>query len=139
VIVLDTNVLSETTRPAPEQRVLLWLEAQEPQNVFTTTITQAEVLTGIEALPLGKRRTTLAAGADRMFTVLFRGRILPFDEDAAHMYAKIVAGRAALGRSTPQADAMIAAIARSRKAAVATRNTKDFEHCGIRIINPWNE
>jgi predicted nucleic acid-binding protein len=115
------------------------MDAQEPQAIATTTITQAEMLYGIEVLPSGKRRTNLAAGSERMFTQLFSGRILPFDEEAARMYAKIMAGREALGRPISQSDAMIAAIARSRDATVATRNTKDFEHCGIRIVNPWTE
>jgi predicted nucleic acid-binding protein len=139
VIVIDTNVVSEAVRPAPAEQVLRWLDAQEPLAMYTTTITQAEVFYGIEVLPLGKRRTSLADGTDRMFTKLFADRILPFDEAAARMYAKVVAGRKALARPISYPDALIAAIARSRGAVVATRNTKDFEHCGIRIVNPWNE
>ena len=139
MIVLDTNVVSEALRPSPAEQVVRWMDAQEPQAIATTTITQAEMLYGIEVLPSGKRRTNLAAGSERMFTQLFSGRILPFDEEAARMYAKIMAGREALGRPISQSDAMIAAIARSQDATVATRNTKDFEHCGIRIVNPWNE
>jgi predicted nucleic acid-binding protein len=138
-IVIDTNVVSEALRPSPAEQVIRWLDAQEPRVFWTTTVTQAEVLYGIELLPHGKRRTNLADGADRMFAKLFSGRILPFDEEAAHMYAKIVAARKALARPISYPDAMIAAIARSRNAVVATRNTKDFEHCGIRIVNPWNE
>jgi predicted nucleic acid-binding protein len=139
VTVLDTNVVSEALRPSPAEHVLRWLAAQERLTVYTTTITLAEVHYGIELLPTGKRRTNLAAGADRMFTVLFSGRILPFDEEAAQMYGKIMAGREALGRPISQSDAMTAAIARTAQASVATRNTKDFEHCGIRIVNPWTE
>jgi predicted nucleic acid-binding protein len=137
VIVIDTNVVSEALRPAPTEQVLRWLDAQEPLAMYTTTITQAEVFYGIEVLSLGKRRTSLADGTDRMFAKLFSGRILPFDHEAARMYAKVVAGRMALARPISRADAMIAAIARSRDAVVATRNTKDFEHCGIRVMNPW--
>jgi len=81
----------------------------------------------------------LAAAADRLFTEVFQDRILPFDENSARVFPKIVAGRKAIGRPASQFDAMIAAIARSRGAAVATRNTSDFEHCGVRLFNPWNE
>jgi predicted nucleic acid-binding protein len=139
VILLDTNVLSEVLKPAPSQVVRRWLAAQEPSAVFTTTITQAEILYGVESLPSGKRRAGLFAGVEKVLTEEFRDRILPFDEEAARRFAKIVAARDATGRPISQFDAMIAAIARSRQAAVATRNTADFDHCGIRIIDPWKE
>jgi predicted nucleic acid-binding protein len=139
MIVLDTNVLSEALRPSPSDRVLRWLAAQQPAAVSITTITQAEVLYGIEILPPGRRRLRLAAAVEKIFAEDFQGRILPFDEDAARVFAKIVADRGAFGRPISQSDAQIAAIARSRRAAVATRNTNDFEHCGIRVINPWAE
>jgi predicted nucleic acid-binding protein len=139
VIVLDTNVLSEALKPVPSLVVLRWLGAQEPSSVFTTTITQAEVLYGIETLPLGKRRTRLLAAVERMFAAEFEGRILSFDEDAARAFPGIVAARDAAGRPISQFDAMIAAIARSHRAAVATRNIADFQHCGIDVINPWTE
>ena len=139
MIILDTNVLSEALKPLPSLIVLDWLAAQEPSSVFTTTITQAEVLYGIEALPSGKRRTRLLAAVEKMFAEQFGGRILPFDEDAARAFAGMVAVRDAAGRPISQCDAMIAAIARSHRAAVATRNTSDFQHCGIEVINPWAE
>ncbi len=139
MIILDTNVLSETFRPAPSDAVLRWLAAQEPLSVFTTTITQAEVLYGIEALPAGKRRAQLSAAINAVLANEFSGRILPFDEEAARVFPQIVTGRDALGRPIAQFDAMIAAIARSRRATLATRNSSDFEHCGLRVINPWTE
>lgn len=139
MIVLDTNVLSEGLRPSPAEAVLRWLAAQDPHVVWTTTVTLAEVLYGIEALPAGKRRAGLADTVEKIFAEDLSGQILPFDEEAARMYAKIMAGRKALARPISHPDAMIAAIARSRDAVVATRNTKDFEHCGIRIVNPWNQ
>jgi hypothetical protein len=139
MIVLDTNVLSEAFKPSPSEAVLGWLGAQEPPSVFITTITQAELLYGVEMLPSGKRRLRLSAAIEQVFMEEFRERILPFDQDAARVFAKIVAGRDALERPISQFDAMIAAIARSRRAALATRNTSDFEHCGVRIINPWSE
>jgi predicted nucleic acid-binding protein len=139
VIVLDTNVLSEVLKPEPSGRVLRWLAAREPSAVFTTAITQAEILYGVEALPPSKRRLRLQAAIERMFAEEFEGQILPFDEDAAPAFAKIVAARDAAGRPISQFDAMIAAIARFHHAPVATRNIDDFEHCGIQIINPWAE
>ena len=137
MIVLDTNVLSEMFRPSPAAAVLDWLAAQEPLTVFTTSITLAEILYGVEALPGGKRRTQLAAAVERVFAEEFQGRILSFDEEAARTYSKIVAGRDAAGRPVSEADAMIAAIVRSRRAVLATRNTSDFEECELRLINPW--
>ena len=139
MIVLDTNVLSETLKPAPSEIVLRWMAAQETSSVFITTITQAEVLCGVKRLRPGKRRTQLFAAVEKIFAESFQGRILAFDEDAAHAFAPIVAGRDALGKPISQFDAMIAAIARSHHAAVATRDASDFEHCGIRIVNPWSK
>ncbi len=137
--VLDTNVLSEALKPAPSEQVLRWLAAQIPSAVFTTTITMAEVLYGVEALPAGRRRTRLLAAVENMFAEQFEGRILPFDEQAARLFASIVAVRNATGRPISQMDAMIAAIARSNRAALSSRNTADFEGCGIQVINPWDE
>lgn len=137
MIILDTNVLSEALKPQPSGIVLRWLDAQPSPAVFTTTITLAEVLYGIEAVPPGRRRTQLLAAVEKMFAEQFEGRILPFDEYAARQYAAVVASRDATGRPISQFDAMIAAIARSQHAAVATRNTADFERCGVPLIDPW--
>jgi predicted nucleic acid-binding protein len=137
VIILDTNVLSEALKPVPSDTVLRWLAAQSPSAVFTTTITLAEVLYGVETLPRGKRQTRLRVAVEKMFAEEFEGRILPFDEDAARMFAGIVASRDTAGRPISQFDAMIAAIARSHRAAVATRNTADFDRCGIQVLDPW--
>ena len=135
--VLDTNVVSETLKPSPSGTVLGWLAVQDPATVFTTTITMAELLYGIEALPAGKRRARLFHAIESLFANQFRARVLPFDEDAARMFPKIVAHRDRLGRTISQFDALIASICRSRGAGVATRNVRDFEHCGISIVNPW--
>ena len=139
MIVLDTNVLSEALKPDPSEAVLRWLGAQEAAAVYITTITQAEMLYGVELLPLGKRRSRLASVVEQVFSEEFRGRILPFDEEAAAAFAKIVAARKRAGRPISQSDAMIAAVARSRAAAVATRNSGDFRGCGVRVIDPWRE
>ena len=137
MIVLDTNVVSEETKLSPSETVLNWLDAQVPSEVFTTAITVAEVLYGVEALPPGKRRMSLLATVEKMFVEQFPGRILPFDEDAARAYATIIASRNAAGRPISQFDAMIAAIARTHRATVATRNIGDFEHCGLKLVDPW--
>jgi predicted nucleic acid-binding protein len=97
MIVLDTNVLSETFKPSPSKAVLRWLATQEPLEVFTTTITQAELLYGIELLPAGRRRGRLSTAINDVFAEEFHGRILPFDEGAARVFPRIVAGRRALG------------------------------------------
>jgi predicted nucleic acid-binding protein len=88
-------------------------------------------------LPDGKRREGLASAADTAFETYLRGRILPFDSDAAEAFAELAASRRQAGRPISQADAQIAAIAASRGADLATRNVADFEGCGVQIINPW--
>jgi len=139
MIVIDTNVLSETLKPVPSDVVLGWLASQEPMSVFMTTITQAEVLYGVELLPAGKRRTRLHSAIEDLLASIFQGRILSFDEDSARAFSKIVAHRQSMGRPISQFDAMIASICRSRRAAIATRNVDDFAHCGVPVINPWDE
>jgi hypothetical protein len=138
LLILDTNVISETMQPAPSVRVLEWWAQRPSSELFTTTVTVAEILYGIELLPHGRRRASLLEGADRMFGKVFAGQILPFDEEAARVFPVIAAGRRAQGRPIAEFDAQIAAIARSRRAALATRNTGDFEGCGVRLENPWH-
>lgn len=135
--ILDTNVLSEVLKPEPSGAVLGWLASADPSAIFTTAITQAEIFYGLEILPAGKRRSRLVAAVERIFDEEFDGRVLPFDEDAARAFGKIAAARAAAGRPISQLDAMIAAIARSQRAEVATRNASDFELCGVEVVNPW--
>ncbi len=138
MIVLDTNVLAELMRPSPEPDVVDWVAAQPPASLFTTTVTQAEVLYGIAVLPSGKRRDTLEELVEGMFAEEFNRRVLPFDTAAAREYAVVAAERRSLGRPIAQFDAQTAGIARSRSAAVATRNSRDFEDCGVSLINPWS-
>ena len=119
--------------------VLRWLAAQDPSAVYTTTITHAELLYGIELLQPGKRRTRLREAVERIVAEEFAERILPFDEQAVRELARIVAARDAAGRPISQFDAMIAAISKSHRAALATRNAADFQECGILVVNPWLE
>ncbi len=137
MLVLDTNVLSETMQPAPSSRVMEWWAQQPGVELFTTSVTVAEILYGIELVPQGKRRKALVDGAERMFGKVFSGRILPFEESSAREFAEIAAGRRAQGRPISEFDAQIAAIARFHRAALATRNIADFEGCGVRLVNPW--
>ena len=137
MIVLDTNILSETMKPVPAAEVLQWLASQPAARLFTTSISQAEILYGLEIMPKGKRRSALQSAVEAMFEGVFAGRILPCDADAARLFPRIAASRRASGRPIAQADAQIAAIALSRSASLATRNTGDFESCGVTLLNPW--
>jgi predicted nucleic acid-binding protein len=137
MIILDTNVLSELFKPTPAPEVLGWLAMQPVPSLYTTAVTQAEMLFGLEIMAKGKRRSVLESLTQRMFEVTFVDRILSFDADAARQFALIASYRRALGRPITLGDAQIAAIARSRGAKLATRNTADFEHCGIDVLSPW--
>ncbi|MFK4260159.1 type II toxin-antitoxin system VapC family toxin [Agrobacterium tumefaciens] len=137
MIILDTNVLSELLTPTPSKIVIEWLAAQHPPSVFTTAVTEAEILYGLRLLPEGRRRRDLEAAISPIFAEDLSGRVLPFDRDAADLYAIIATRRRSAGRPISQFDAQIAAIALSRGASVATRNVSDFEGVGVSIINPW--
>jgi hypothetical protein len=137
VIVLDTNVISELARHAPEPDVLTWLDSLEASEVATTAVTAAELRYGVARLPDGHRKRELAAVIRGILTEDFHGRVLPFDERASVRYADIVTGREPAGRPIGVADAQIAAICRDVSATLATRNVSDFEETGIELVNPW--
>ena len=137
MIVLDTNVISELMKFAPAETVARWIADQPASTLYTTSITQAEILHGVMLLPSGKRRGALEAAADAMFDEDFDGRVLPFGSEAARTYAQISAQRRRSGRPISHFDAQIAAIARSARSPVATRNVVDYEGCGIKVLNPW--
>ncbi len=137
MILLDTNVLSEMMRPAPDPLVERWLSAQPDASLFISAITEAELRYGAALLPGGKRRSALMAEISGMLEEDFNGRILSFDSLAAQAFAVIAADRRQAGRPISQADAQIAAIARSRGASLATRNVPDFDGCGVEVIDPW--
>jgi toxin FitB len=137
VIILDTNVVSELMRPVVDPSVVKWSSGHSADELHSSAITLAEILYGIELLPEGKRKSDLLTGAERLFKVVLAGRILPFDEQAARQFSQIAAGRRSHGRPIAEFDAQIAAVARANGAVLATRNTSDFEGCGVRLINPW--
>jgi predicted nucleic acid-binding protein len=138
VILLDTSVVSELTRPAPAAAVFAWAAAQPWGALHITAVTEAELRLGLALLPDGARRAALAAKVEQMIVEGLSGRVLPFDRAAAAHYAAFMAARRRAGRPVAMADAQIAAIARARGAAVlATRNTVDFEGCGVPLLDPW--
>jgi predicted nucleic acid-binding protein len=138
MIILDTNVLSELMSPKPSPRVAAWVAEYPATELFTTSITKAEIFYGIELLSPGKRRDCLLAAAEAMFAEDLAGRVFGFESDTARAFTKIAAHRRALGKPINRADAQIAAIAQSRGAKLATRNMADFEDCGLDVVDPWN-
>ena len=136
MILLDTNVVSEALKPEPNPSVRAWLDAQAAETLFLSSVTVAELLFGVGALPEGKRKDSLAALIDGMLD-LFGSRILPFDADAARRYADIAVKARAAGRGFPTPDGYIAAIAAAHGFAVASRDTSAFDAAGLPVIDPW--
>jgi predicted nucleic acid-binding protein len=137
MILLDTNIVSELMRPAPSQAVMAWLAAQPAASLFISAVTEAELRYGVMLLPEGRKRAELVSAIEAMLAEDFADRILPFDSAAAMAFADISSSRRQAGRPISQFDALIAAIARSRGAELATRNVADFEGSGVEVINPW--
>lgn len=135
--ILDTNVVSELMRPAPNATVIRWMATQTSEDLHITSVTMGEVLYGIELLPSGKRQESLRAGAERLFRVVFADRVLNFEASAAREFSTIASTRKKRGRPISELDAQIAAIARVHGAVVATRDIRGFEGCGVRVVNPW--
>ena len=135
--IVDTNVVAEMMKTSPDSGVVSWLNAQESSALYLTAITLGEIGYGLEILPRGKRRLQLEQGFERVVAEAFSGRILGFDEEAALHYGKVMGRRKAIGRPIGVMDGQIAAIARSNRFAVATRNVRDFDQCGIAVVNPF--
>jgi hypothetical protein len=138
MIVLDTNVISEMMKP-PSIRspvVYAWLREQMPDQMYTTVLSLAEIMGGIEVLPEGRRKDGIRSGAERVFADMFPGRILLFDEAAARAYGSIIARQRKAGIAVSHFDIQIAAIAKTRGMAVATRDI-DFGECEVPVVNPW--
>ena len=136
-VLLDTNVVSEPVRKAPDPAVDAWDAARPLEDLFFSAVGEAELRYGAAIPPEGRRRETLVLDIERMLRDAFEDRVLPFDRAAAREYAGIAATRRAAGRPVSPADCQIAAIARSRGMAVATRNVRDFEDIDIEVVDPW--
>jgi predicted nucleic acid-binding protein len=137
MILIDTNVVSETMRPRPEQRVVDWLDAQAAETLHLSTVSMAELLLGIAILPAGRRKIELGLSLAAKAAAVFQQRILPFDLAAARAYATVVSRARSAGRPIGMADGQIAAIAASHRLTVATRDTTPFVAAGLATINPW--
>ena len=138
MIVLDTNVVSELMKAAPDPGVARWTAQQPAASLYVTSVTQAEILYGVSRLGAGRRRSALEAASTGVFNEDFGGRILAFGSEAAQAYARIAAQRERAGHPISQFDAQIAAIVFMARATLATRNVRDYEGCGIKLVNPWD-
>jgi len=136
VIILDTNVVSELMRSEPASQVANWIRDRDRRELCTTVITLAEIRYGIARLPDGRRKQVLLAAAGDIFST-FEDQILRVDTAAAEQYAVVASTRERAGKPIASMDALIAAVCRSRNAALATRNVADFDGTGIEIIDPW--
>ena len=136
MILLDTNVVSEAMKPEPDEAVRAWLDEQAAETLYLSSVTVAELMFGIGALPDGKRKDKLTDAVEGVME-LFADRILPFDTDAARHYAELAVKARAGGKGFPTTDGYIAAIAASRGFLVATRDTSAFDAAGLEVIDPW--
>ena len=137
MIVLDTNVISEPLRPAPENRITEWMDAQALETLYLSAITVAELRFGLASLPAGKRRDKLQASLEKQILPLFAGRVLPFDMSASQAYSELMAKARAAGLAIATADGYIAATAAANGMMVATRDVSPFKAAGLDVINPW--
>jgi predicted nucleic acid-binding protein len=136
MIIVDTNVVSELMKSSPSEPVIEWVRARTGSELFTTSITLAEILYGIARLPDGRRKELLRTTASEVFAA-FEDQVLPFDSSAATHYADVVEGRDQIGLPIDGFDAQIASICRAQGAALATRNLKDFRQTDVNLIDPW--
>ncbi len=137
MILLDTNVVSEPLRRAPDARVIAWIDAQPLETLFLSAITVAELRAGVALLPAGKRQTDLQQNLEKRVLPLFAGRVLPFDLACTQAYAELMAKARTSGLAVATADGYIAAIAGANDLTVATRDTAPFKAAGAAVINPW--
>ena len=137
MIVLDTNVLSALMRKAPEPKVVRWLDAQPADAIWITSITLFEARLGLGLLPDGRRRRALESAFERLLAEDLEGRVLDFDRATAESAAQLAAERQLRGRPVDLRDTQIAGIVLSRRARLATRNTRHFADLGRDVIDPW--
>ena len=138
MIVLDTNVISETHKPRPDPAVLAWLNAQDLTNLYLTAVTAGELVFGVSCLDPGRRRTALGASVRAILDEDFSGRILPYDGVAAVIYGERIAEARRRGHTIGIADGQIGAITLAHKGALlATRDRSPFDALGVDVIDPW--
>ncbi len=138
MILLDTNVVSEVMKVAPSASVLRWLDDQSSSAVYVSAVTVGEIEYGLRILPDGRRRLQLKERFEQFIALAFAQRVLGYEEAAARLYGEIMGLRKELGRPMSVPDGQIAAIARSHGLSIATRNTRDFEECGVDLLNPFD-
>lgn len=133
---LDTNIISHIAKPAPSESLLAWMSAQKDEDLFIASLTIAEIRRGVLDKPAGKRRDQLEAwfSGPEGPQALFAGRVLPFDERAGLIWARLMAEGKAQGRPRSALDTIIAAVAEAHGCTLVTDNEKDFE--GVDIVNP---
>ena len=136
---LDTNIISEIMRVKPSPLVVDWLNNQDSHSIFVSTVTIGEIEYGLQILPDGKKQINLRRKFERFITQAFSYRVLDFDSASAKLYGTIMSDRRNSGQPTSFPDGQIAAIARSNKMRIVTRNTKDFKSCGIEIVDPFKD
>jgi len=137
MIILDTNVLSELMRNRPSPKVTTWFHERPLIDLYTTTITKAEIFYGIELLEHGTRRQRLLMAAEALFDIDLKDRVIGFESDAARIFSQIAAHRRLQGKPISHADGQIAAIVQLHSATLATRDLADFSDCGIDVVDPW--
>ncbi len=130
---VDTNVLSEATKPAPQVQVVEWLLTHRPESVVSSVV-MAELELGILSLAMGQRRARLEQWFQELRTAI---PVLSFDTNAASEWARTMAGLKAKGLSMAVKDSLIAATAREHRLTVVTRYTADFRHAGVLLLNPF--
>jgi predicted nucleic acid-binding protein len=138
MILVDTNVVSEAMRVRPHQQATTWLNSQPWDSLYLCTPVLAELRYGIERLPNGRQKEVLMDAVGRVENELYRDRILSFDQPAAAHYAKVTAMRERQGRRMGQMDAIIAAIALTHGATIATRDVDDFAGIDLDVVNPFD-
>lgn len=137
MIILDTNVISELFKPSPSPSASAFVRSLRGDELFTTTITRGELFYGLRCIPDGRRKDGLLRKLGLFFEGELAEHVLPYDAAASDAFAMIMAQRRTMGRPIQPPDAMIAGISHSRGATLATRNLRDFEGCGLQLIDPW--
>lgn len=138
MILLDTNVISQLMRPAIAPAVAASLQAHDPETLFLTSLSEAEIRDSIARLPPGRRRETLATNVQTFLAEGFTDRVIAFDSACATAYAAVRTRCESAGLPLSIPDAMTAATTLAHGATVATRNVTDFTQCGIAVANPWD-